>query len=129
VKAKEFLASRIVEEADREGAPLSEIERKILQVVVRPPGDRLKLWTTGLVVTIAICVVGVLDTRYNLGLERFWPSNEIVGKLWLSAWIAAVVVAVLYTSFRIIFGPKRAADMTDRILFKMFGSAQPDSKE
>jgi hypothetical protein len=201
-EAKEFLAARIAEEADREGAPLSEIERKMLffsevgwtlpdmmqvsddfdrdydqndyerkiarliksvdkrlqkenpvgyqdwrsaikflkrkdhyinvmihQVVVRPPGDRLKLWTTGLVVTIAICVVGVLDTRYNLGLERFWPSKETIGKLWFLAWIAAVVAAVLYTFLRIFFGPKRTADITDRILVKVFGSAQPDSKE
>jgi hypothetical protein len=201
-EAKEFLASEIVEEANREGAPLSEIEGKMLyfsevgwtlpgmmqisdefdrrydqgdyekkisqliknldkrlrketpaeyqdwrpaikflkwkdhyinvmihQVVVRPHGDRLKLWTTGLVVAINICVGGILDTRYHLDLERFWPSKETISKLWFSAWTAAVVVAVLYTFLRIILGPQRMADTTNKILFKMFGTAQPDSED
>jgi hypothetical protein len=45
------------------------------------------------------------------------------------AWIAAVVVAVLYAFLRITLGPERTADMTNRVLFKLFGTAQPNSEE
>ena len=36
-EAKDFVVSRIVEEAQREGTPLSELERKMLYVSVLEP--------------------------------------------------------------------------------------------
>jgi hypothetical protein len=101
----------------------------IAQAGLRPPGDRLKLWTTGLVVVITIFAGGVLNDRYNLDLGRFWPSKETIGRLWFLAWIAAVVVAVLYAFLRTALGPERTADLTNRVLFKLFGTAQPNSEE
>ena len=39
-EAREFVISRILEEAQRQGAPLSELERKMLYVSVADPSRR-----------------------------------------------------------------------------------------
>jgi hypothetical protein len=181
-EAKEFFISRIVDEAQRENTPLSEVERKMLyftesgwtlpdimkvsedfdreydqaeyerkiaKVVtkadrrirkspgddydrwwaairflqredhyisvmirlagLRPRGDQLKLFVTGL--GIVTCLLGwtFLGIKYKIPV----PSR---GNLEVFAWAVLCFIFVAYTLLRFILGRKRRDELTSRVL-------------
>ena len=184
-EAKEFLISKIVEEAQRENVPLSEVERKMLYFTesgwtlpnimqvsedfdreydqgkyekkiaklvtkadrrvrrasrddydkwwaairflhredhyitvmirlagLRPPGDQLRLFATGLGIVTCILVWTFLGIRYNIPM----PSR---GNLGVFVWAVLCFLFTAYMLLRFILGRKRADDLTSRVLGKL----------
>ena len=198
--AKEFLASKIANEAEREGAPLSQVERKILftsevgwtlpdmmqvsdefdreynqndyenkvsslienldtrlrkenraqyedrlsairflrrkdhylkvmigQAGLRPRGDRLKLWVTGLAVAIGLLLVMAIADKYNLRLGHHGRGGPVLAwddshDVFMWMWLAAFVSACLYLILRWILGEKRLNELTASVLCAIFKS-------
>ncbi len=184
-EAKEFLISKIVEEAQRENVPLSEVERKMLyftesgwtlpditQVLedfdreydqteyekkiaklftnadrrvrkgpcedydkwwaairflrgedhylvvmirlagLRPRGDQLRLFATGLGIVTCILVWTFLGIKYNIPI----PSR---GNLGVFVWAVLCFSFIAYMLLRFILGRKRADDLTSKALEKL----------
>jgi hypothetical protein len=190
--AKEFLASKIAEEATREEVPLSEIEHKMLffsergwtlpdmkevsdafdrdydqndyekkisrlikgldkrirkenageyedwrsainflkrkdhyinvmisHAGLRPRGDQLKLWATGLTIVAAISCVAILAGMYNIDLDRYLPSRSNIQNLILLAWLVMIAASILYYLSRFIFGAAKVNELIGKLLRKM----------
>jgi hypothetical protein len=184
-EAKEFLISKIVAEAQRENAPLSEVERKMLyftesgwtlpdmtavseefdgeydqneyeqkiaQLIrnaakhdrkesrdeydswwaairflrredhyisvmigiagLRPAGDQLRLFVTGLAFAACLLLVGLLSAKYNIDL----PSR---GVLYFYICATGVCVVIAYLLLRFVIGRKRVDDWTSHVLEKL----------
>lgn len=188
-EAKEFLISRIVAQANRENAPLSEIERKMLYFTetgwtlpeiwevseafdreydqnkyerkiaklickalkhdrneshdlydewwaaihflkkedhyisvmiaiagLRPAGDQLKLFATGLAVAALLLGSIFLSLKYQIDISKYLPSRDAVR---FAFWIAAVFTAIIYlVSYRFIFKQVRKNGQIDKIIEK-----------
>jgi hypothetical protein len=191
-EAKDFLASEIAEEAQREGTPFSEIERKMLyfsetgwtlpdmmkvyeefdstygqdeyerkiarlirgayrracrdktatyekwhasikilnkgdhylSVMIRlaglrPRHDQLKLFLTAMAI-VAVMISGILlSIKYNIpfGSHPSGPKSSLVHtSLSEYLWAGMVVVFVVYQLLRLVLGPKRADDVTSKVL-------------
>lgn len=197
-QAKEYLISQIVEEAQRENMPLSEVERKMLyfteteetlpdmsdvndqferecdssayeekiarllhkafertrretpegdhrwrQAVadlrkedhyllvmvdqasrsVRSPGDRLKLWSTGFAIVGVLTGVGFLAARYNVDLDKYFPSKETASFI---IWGTAACLAILYGALWLVLGKQRLDRLFVKVVERVFA---PSSRE
>jgi hypothetical protein len=197
-EAKEFLASKIVDQADREGASLSEIERKMLfftevgwtlpdmmqvsdefdreydqadyekkiahlienldkrlrkenpaeyedwrsaieflgpkdhyinvmiaEANLRPPWDRLKLFTAAVLVVVGLLIWTFISQKY--GLDRYFPDNfgKNLGLLIYGSMIALAVLSVLVTYLFYLFKSNRTPRFLDKILSKLFADQVP----
>jgi hypothetical protein len=184
-QAKEFLISQIVEEAQRENIPLSEVERKMLYFTesgwtlpdimkvsedfdreydqaeyerkiaklvtkadrrirkssgdeydrwwaairflqredhyisvmirlagLRPRGDQLRLFVTGLGIVTCLLVWTFLGIKYNIPV----PSR---GNLGVFAWAVFCLIFIAYTLLRFILGEKRRDELTSKVLEKL----------
>jgi hypothetical protein len=184
-EAKEFLVYQIVEEAQRENMPLSEVERKMLYFTesgwtlpdimkvsedfdreydqtdyerkiaklvtkadrrirkssgddydrwwaairflqredhyisvmirlagLRPRGDQLRLFVTGLGIVTCLLVWTFLGIKYNIPV----PSR---GNLEVFAWAVLCLIFVAYTLLRFIVGKKRRDELTSKVLEKL----------
>ena len=184
--AKEFLASQIAGEAQRESVPLSEIERKMLffsevgwtlpdmmqisdefdrqydqdeyekkistiiahldkrlrkdspaeyddwksvvqylkrrdhyvnvmigQAGLRPTGDRFKLWATGFALVAAFVCWLFISDEYKL--EEYFPSQKIIGKLFVAGWLVVIAMAILNA-----LAPKQTSYLVNKISAKLF---------
>ncbi len=180
-EAKEFLASRIVDEAQQEKIVLSETERKMLyfsetgwtlpdiasvsddfdaaynqrdyekkiarlirnvgsrtrrqsaaeydmlweairrlqtedhylavmirQSGLRPRGDLVRLWSTGVVIVLVFLALIVLSIKYGIEPGRYLPSR---GTMVLYIWAAFFIVTILYQLCRLLLGAKRVDDL------------------
>jgi hypothetical protein len=184
-EAKEFLISELVSEAQRENAPLSEVERKMLyftesgwtlpdimevsedfdreydqakyeqkiarlvaktdrrirkssgddydrwraairflqredhyiSVMIRlaglkPRGDQLRLFVTGLGIVTCLLVWTFLGIKYNIPV----PSRD---NLEVFAWVVLCLIFVTYPLLRFILGRKRRDELTSKALEKL----------
>src|SRR5262249_38189401 len=184
-EAKEFLISQIVEEAQRENMPLSEVERKMLYFTesgwtlsdivkvnedfdreydqneyehkiaelvtkadqrirkgvrddydkwwaairfleredhyilvmirlagLRPRGDQLRLFATGLGIVTVILIAIFLSIRYDI-------HNPFRNDFGILVWVFLACLFVLYTLLRFIVGAKKADDLTSTVLEKL----------
>ena len=195
-EAKEFLISRIVAQANRENAPLSEVERKMLYFTetgwtlpeiwevseafdreydqnkyekkiaklirkalehdrgeshdlydewwdaihflkkedhyisvmialagLRPAGDQLKLFATGLAVAALLLGSIFLSLKYQIDLSKYLPSRDAVRFAFL---IAAACTAIIYlVSYRFILGKVRKNGLIDKVLEKFSRAFRP----
>ena len=105
-EAKEFLASQIAEEAQREGTPLSEMSarcstfRRLRLADLRPRHDLLKLFLTAMAI-VAVIVSGIHLGRKGLAisLQRFpahLPDLVIASVEFLRPSILSNMVYFLY---------------------------------
>jgi hypothetical protein len=184
-EAKELLISELVAEAQREGVPLSDVERKMLYFTesgwtlpdmmevseafdheydqakyeqkiaklvtkadrhirkssggdydrwraairflqredhyisvmirlagLRPRGDQLRLFVTGLGIVTCLLVWTFLGIKYNIPV----PSR---GNLEVFAWAVLCLIFVTYTLLRFILGRKRRDELTSKVLEKL----------
>lgn len=180
-EAKEFLISKIVEEAHRENVPLSEVERKMLYFTesgwtlpdimkvnedfdseydqdeyedkikklvtkaygriskgsrdeydrwwasirfleredhyllvmiqsarLRPRGDQLRLFSTGLAIVTLLLALDFISTKYNISM----PSPE-------SLWVVLAGLVVAYVLLRFIFGSKRTDEIISKVVERL----------
>lgn len=188
-EAKEFLISRIVAEALREDAPLSEVERKMLYFTesgwtlpdissvsedfdrdydqneyekkiaklirkaakhdrkeshdeyeawwdairflkkedhyilvmiriagLRPAGDQLKLFATGLAIVICLLWGIFLSVKYQVDLPKYMPSRYALS---FYIWATGICAVLVYLVFRFVIGWKRTDDLTSKVLEKV----------
>ncbi len=184
-EAKEFLVSKIVEEAQRENVPLSDVERKMLYftesgwtlpdimkvsedfdreydqdeyekkiaklvtkadrrirkgsrddydrwwaairllqredhyitvmirlAALRPRGDQLRLFATGLGIVTCILIWTFIGIKYNIPM----PSR---GTLGVFVWAVLACLFVGYTLLRFILGRNRTDELTSKALEKL----------
>jgi hypothetical protein len=191
-QAKEYLVSQIVEEAQKENVPLSEVERKMLyfteneetlpdmsdvsnqfereydsstyekkisgllhnafersrrempdgdrrwkqaiadlrnedyyllvmvdraSCTVRPKGDRLKLWSTGVAIVGVLTCAVFLAARYDVDLDKYFPSKNSVS---LVIWGTAVCLAVLYGVLWLVVGKQRINELFVKFVERVF---------
>jgi hypothetical protein len=194
-QAKEFLISQVVEEAQREDKPLSEVERKMLffteteetlpdmatvsdkfeheydtptyekkisgllrnafkhgsketpdfaqrwkQAVadlrkedhyllimvdqatrsIRPPGDQLKLWSTGIAIVGVIAGALFLAGRYHVDLDRYIPSRD---QFSFFIWATVAALALAYITLRLLLGKQRMDELFLKVIETVFASS------
>lgn len=185
-EAKEFLVSRIVQEAQQEGVPLSEVERKMLyfsetawslpritdvsdefdrtydqgeyekkiadlvrngvkraqkgnreeyeawwgairvlsredhyilvmirRAGLRPPGDGLKLWGTGIAIVMIFCLAIFISLKFNIQIDKYVPSRDT---FYFYARAAAASTVIGYVLLRVFVGAKRTDNLVNRFL-------------
>jgi hypothetical protein len=193
-EAKEFIAASIADQAQRDGTPLSEIERKMLlfsevgwappdimevndefdrqydqndyekkistiikhldrrlqkdspaeyddwksavqylkpkdhyvnimiqQAGVRPTGDRLKLWATGFALVGAFVAWLFISREYKL--ERYFPSQRVMGRLIFAVWLAVAAMGILN-----LLAPKQTSLLVNKITAKLFARRSGDDE-
>jgi hypothetical protein len=194
-QAKEFLVSKIIEEAQREGVPLSEVERKMLYFSetgwtlpdmvevneqfdseygqaeyekkiaklirgvterareesseeyrswrdavralrkedhyllvmvdqasrsVRPPGDRLKLWSTGFAVVGVIAGASLLAAKFNVDLDKYFPSRNTLSFV---IWGTMAGLAMVYVVLWLLLGKQRMDKLFVKVIERVFKSS------
>jgi hypothetical protein len=79
---------------------------------LRPRGDQLRLFATGLGIAACILMWTFFGIKYNIPL----PSR---GNLGIFVWAFLACLFVAYMLFRFILGGKRADDLTSNVLEKL----------
>jgi hypothetical protein len=79
---------------------------------LRPRGDQLRLFVTGLGIVTFLLVWTFLGIKYNIPV----PSR---GNLEVFAWAVLCVIFVAYTLLRFILGRKRRDELTSKVLEKL----------
>ncbi len=79
---------------------------------LRPAGDQLRLFVTGLAFAACFLLVGFLSAKYQIDL----PSR---GGLTFYIWASGVCVVIAYLLLRFIIGRKRVDDLTSNVLEKL----------
>ncbi len=79
----------------------------IKQARVRPRGDVLKLWGTGVGIVVIFIAWIMLSIKYGIEPDRYLPSR---GAMTLYLWATLFVLAILYSYLRIFLGAKRVDD-------------------
>jgi len=94
----------------------------IKEARVRPRGDLLRLWGTGVgIVTIFLAWI-ILSIKYGIEPARYLPSR---GTVRLYVWATLFVLAIVYSCLRLFLGAKRV----DNFLFGICGkTASPSLK-
>jgi hypothetical protein len=80
---------------------------------LRPAGDQLRLFGTGLAIVTCLLVVTFLSIKYQIDLSKYVPSR---GALAFYIWATGVVVVIMYLLLRFIIGKKRTDDLTSKML-------------
>jgi hypothetical protein len=93
----------------------------IRQAGLRPTGDRLKLWATGLALVGAF--VAWLFISHEYKLERYFPSQKVMGKLLFAGWLAAIALGILN-----LLAPKRTSNVVNKISAKLFARRSGDDE-
>src|SRR6202165_5737886 len=79
---------------------------------LRPRGDQLRLFVTGLGIVTCLLVWTFLGIKYNIPV----PSR---GNLEVFAWAVLCVIFVVYTLLRFILGRRRRDELTSKMLEKL----------
>ena len=197
-EAKEFLVSRIVQEAQQEGVPLSEVERKMLyfsetawslpgimdvsdefdrtcdqgeyekkiadlvrnagkraqknnreeyagwcdairvlrredhyilvmirRAGLRPPGDGLKLWGTGIAIVMVFFLATFISVKFNINIDKYVPSRDT---FYFYVWAAVALAVVGYVLLRVFVGAKRTDELVNRLLRIVFRTPSAKSR-
>ena len=93
----------------------------IRQAGLRPTGDRLKLWATGLALVGAF--VAWLFISHEYKLERYFPSQKVMGKLLFAGWLAVIALGILN-----LLAPKRTSNVVNKISAKLFAHRSGDDE-
>jgi hypothetical protein len=97
------------------------------QAELRPRGDRLKLWVTGLAVAVGLLLVMAIADKYTLHLGHHRRGRPVLAwddshDVFMWMWLAAFVSACLYLILRWILGEKRLNELTASVLCAIFKS-------
>ena len=93
----------------------------IRQAGLRPTGDRLKLWATGLALVGAF--VAWLFISHEYKLERYFPSQNVMGKLLFAGWLAMIALGILN-----LLAPKQTSNVVNKISAKLFARRSGDDE-
>jgi hypothetical protein len=93
----------------------------IRQAGLRPTGDRLKLWAMGLALVGAF--VAWLFISHEYKLERYFPSQKVMGKLLFAGWLAVIALGILN-----LLAPKRTSNVVNKISAKLFAHRSGDDE-
>jgi hypothetical protein len=88
----------------------------IRQAGLRPSGDLLRLWGTGVVIVLLFLALIVLSIKYGIEPGRYLPSR---GTMSLYVWAALFIVTILYQLFRLLLGAKRVDDWVFGVVEKV----------
>jgi hypothetical protein len=84
---------------------------------LRPRGDRLRLFATGLGIVICILVWTLLRIKHNIPM----PSR---GAFEVFVWAALCLLFIAFMLLRFVLGRKRADDLTSKVLEKLLRLCQ-----
>jgi hypothetical protein len=84
---------------------------------LRPRGDRLRLFATGLGIVICILVWTLLRIKHNIPM----PSR---GTFEVFVWAALCLLFIAFMLLRFVLGRKRADDLTSKVLEKLLRLCQ-----
>lgn len=90
----------------------------VKQARVRPRGDLLKLWGTGVVIVVGFLAAAILLTNYGIEPGRYFPPAQKVG---LYVWATLFIAAIGYSCLRLLLGSKRVDDWFGTMLEKLVG--------
>ena len=88
----------------------------VKQARVRPRGDLLKLWSTGVVIVVGFLALIILSIKYGIEPGRYLPSRGAVA---LYVWATLFTLAIVYSCLRFFWGSKRVDDWVSGIVEKM----------
>jgi hypothetical protein len=88
----------------------------IRQAGLRPRGDLVRLWSTGVVIVLVFLALIALSIKYGIEPGRYLPSR---GTMTLYIWAALFIVAILYQLCRLALGPKRVDDWVFGVVEKV----------
>jgi hypothetical protein len=88
----------------------------IRQAGVRPRGDLLRLWSTGIAVVLAFLALIILSINYGIDPERYLPSR---GTVTLYVWATLFMLAIVYSCLRLFLGAKRVNDWLGGIVERL----------
>jgi hypothetical protein len=83
---------------------------------LRPPGDRLRLWETGIAIVGAFTLAIFVALKLGVDLDNF--SSQ--GGLFLLGWGAAVCAAIVYSILRLALGAERTNKMMANVIDRIF---------
>ncbi len=90
----------------------------VRQSGLRPPGDRLRLWSSGLAIVAILLFLMLLSIKYNIDLDRYIGRDGLV-YYWLYA--IALGVALAYGLVRWILGGMKTDEITAKFIDRLFG--------
>ena len=88
----------------------------IRQAGLRPRGDLLRLWGTGVALVTAFLVLLSLSFKFGIDLDKYLPSR---GTVTVYMWASLCVAVILYQLFRFFLGAKRMEDWVSEALEKL----------
>jgi hypothetical protein len=80
---------------------------------LRPAGDQLRLFGTGLAIVICFLLVIFLSVEFHVDLSKHALSRDAI---YFFIWATGVCVAITYVLLRIILGRKRRDELTSKVL-------------
>lgn len=83
---------------------------------LRPRGDLLKLWGTGVVVVVVFIGLLILSLKYGIDPARYLPSR---GTITVVIWATLLVITILYQSSRMLLGGKKVDDWVFGIIERL----------
>lgn len=97
----------------------------IAKANLRPPWDRLKLFTAGSLVVVGLLIWTFISQKY--GLDRYFPDNfgKNLALLIYGSMIALTVLSALVTYLFWLFKSNRTPRFLDKILSKLFADQVP----
>ena len=88
----------------------------IKQAGVRPRGDLLRLWGAGVGIVAIFLAWIILSIKYGIEPARYLPSR---GTVTLYVWATLFVLAIVYSSLRLLLGQKRVDDFVFGIVERL----------
>jgi len=88
---------------------------------VRPPGDQIKLWSTGIAVVGVLVAAALLTAKYNVDLDKYFPSRA---ELSILIWGTAAVLAIVYAALWLLLGKQRMDKLFVKIIEMVFASSR-----
>ena len=89
----------------------------VQQAGLRPPGDRLKLWGSGLGIVALFLFLVLLAIKYDIDLDRYIGRGGLV-YFWLYA--IALGAALAYGLLRRILGGEKTDKFTTKVIERLF---------
>ena len=85
----------------------------------RPPGDRIKLWSTGFAIVGLIAGASLVAARYDVDLDKYFPSRSTLSFV---IWGIVAVFAIVYGALWLLLGKQRMDKLFVIVVERVFAS-------
>ena len=85
----------------------------------RPPGDRIKLWSTGFAIVGLIAGASLVAARYDVDLDKYFPSRSTLSFV---IWGIVAVLAIVFGALWLLLGKQRMDKLFVIVVERVFAS-------